>query len=384
MAGEDDTTVDEMPDTTDFNELWDSDDIPDDPDEEGDDDDDDEDSDGDEDDVPRSDSSAEEDDEEDEDDEDPDEEDEDEEDADDDVEDDDEPDEEDLEEDLKKAAAKAKKATEGKGKIWKIPVDGVIHEATEEQLVREYGTAISSSQRFQESKQMREEAGEFFREYTGPKGFDALVEYHTPKLGSRTLAREHVRDMALEWLAPDLEGASITDPREKALYEERRRINDEKIELDRTKKAEASARAKRQKAKFLDDLASGIRAGMKKHELPTDKKEIWNAIGSLIDTALQGGAKREDVVRDVEGFVEKVAATRHKEAKALIPTLSKKELEKMFPEQAKELKEGGRKDRVAKVRGRRKKKKAGAASSKQRRRSGKKEPQWVELHDAFD
>jgi len=385
MAKEPDTKTDDLPETTDFNELWEDDDIPDDitDDEEGGDDDEDDpeddggDPDGDGADV--SDPSDDDDDEggdggpldgEDDDD------------ADDDEEGSEDDGEEGLEADLKKAAAKVKKGKEAKPEeVEKIVIDGMTHEVTKEQLVREYGTSISSSQRYQESKQMREEAETFFREYTGPKGFDAMVEYHTPKLGSRTLAREFVRDMALEWLAPDLEGATITDPREKAIYDERRAINDERVELERTKTTEAAARARRADDKFVDELRVGIKAGLKKHDLPKHK-EIWIAIGTHIDTALKGGAKRAEVLQAVESFVERVAAERKTQAKALIPTLSKKELEKMFPDQTKELREGGRKDRVETVRTRRKKKQAGAASRGQRKKS--KEPKWVELHDAFE
>ena len=186
--------------------------------------------------------------------------------------------------------------------------------------------------------------------------------------------------MALTWMAKDLEGALITDPREKYLFDEARRIEDEKTELARNRDKDKRDRANRANKAFVETLTGKLTREMKRLKLP-DEQKVWKAITAQVDDAFKGGARRAEVIAAAAGFVEHVATTRESQAKALVPTLTDEELEKMFPDQVKKIREGGRKKRVEKVKEKRKRKKAGAAS--RGRRKEKAEP-WVSVHEAFE
>ena len=250
--------------------------------------------------------------------------------------------------------------TDEEPRTFTVQVDGEEIEVDEEELVRGYATAKSSTQRFQESKALHDEASTFFKSFLESPG-DALTDLVANKIGDRTKARERVRDAFLEFLAPDLEESMIEDEKERELYRRQRELDDRQKDIDRRQSAEASKKELAEEAAFVENLKTSISAGLKKHELP-DKDEIWIRAGQLVDSALKTGTKRENISELMPGIMQQVAEERQEQAKKLGSTLTPEEFLKMFPNAAEALK----KERIEKVKEKRSTKKPGKPGKKRK------------------
>lgn len=302
----------------------------------------------------------------------------------DDAEDDDEDEEEEEKEQDGEGKSKSKKkdkdksdSDDGTPKTWKIVVDGEEREVSEQDLVQGYATAQASSKRFQEAKQLHEEATTFYQHFLTSPG-DALTDLVVKKTGgNRMQARERVRDIFLEWMAPELEESLIEDENERRLYRERREIEEERKELDNRKSESDRKAAEDAEKEFVRDLKVTISDNLKKHSLP-DETAIWVRVGTLLDAAQKAGMRRDNLLALVPSVTKQVVEERMEQAKALVPTLTPEELKKMFPEAVEALK----KERIEKVK-RKKTQKTPSGSSKPKPRRGKQPPKPRTFEEVF-
>lgn len=228
-------------------------------------------------------------------------------------------------------------------RVHKLKVDGKELEVDDDELVRGYSTGKAANQRFQEAKQLHEQATSFYNAFLRSPG-DALVDLVAKQIGDRTKARERVRDVFLEFLAPDLEESLIQDERERGIYRRERAIADRQAELDRKQAEENRRMSEAEMTDFVGGVKTRIEAGLKKHGLPS-RDPIWMQAGQILDVALKAGQSREAVLEMVPQVMAEIAREREESAKKLVGTLSPEELARMFPDAVEALK----KQRIAKV-----------------------------------
>lgn len=235
-------------------------------------------------------------------------------------------------------------------RVHKLKVDGRDVEVDDEELLRGYSTGKAANQRFQEAKQLHEQATSFYNAFLRSPG-DALVDLVARQIGDRTKARERVRDVFLEFLAPDLEESLIQDERERGIYRRERAIADRQAELDRKQAEENRRMSEAEMTDFVGGVKTRIEAGLKKHGLPS-RDPIWMQAGQILDVALKAGQSREAVLEMVPQVMAEIAREREESAKKLVGTLSPDELQRMFPDAIAKLKA----DRIAAVKDARSKK----------------------------
>ncbi len=257
----------------------------------------------------------------------------------------------------KPAAEKKKKEEEPPvPRLHKVTIDGEEREVDEDELRRGYQTGKASQQRFTEAKVLHEQATAFYQAFLKSPG-DALVNLVAKQIGDRTRARERVRDVFLEFLAPDLEESLITDERERQIHRRNRELEDRRLDLDRREQAETQKLTQAQEEAFVKSLRDGINVGLKRHGLP-DKDEIWVRAGQLIDMALNAGTKREHALELVPAIMKQISGEREEAAKKLALTLKPEDVERLFPDALEAL----RQQRIEKVREERSKKRPAGES----------------------
>jgi hypothetical protein len=239
--------------------------------------------------------------------------------------------------------------------LWTVKVDGKEREVDEEELLRGYQTAQSSTKRFSEAKKLHQEATTFWRQFTSEdkNPGDSLVAFLAKQNGGDHLkARIAVRDKFLEFLAPDLEESLIEDEKEKELHRQKREIEIQRKALEEEKAAAKSRLEKEAEDEFISDVRTLTEAQLKKFKLPLDNDLIWDKTGKYLATASAAGSSREEIKEMIPMVIKKIRDERAAEAKTLVSTLSAEEMEQLFPEQLKEMK----KKRIAKVKAKKSKK----------------------------
>jgi hypothetical protein len=222
--------------------------------------------------------------------------------------------------------------------LFTVKIDGKEQEIEEEELVKGYQTAKSSTKRFSEAKKLHDEAKAFYSVFLGSP-FDSLVDLKVKETGGdRVKARLLVRDQALQWLAPDLEESLIEDEREKALFRQKREIEEQQKELDRRKEEAKTQADKEAEEEFISDLQTSINTQIKRQKLPSEDA-IWKSVGRLLDEARASGASNEEVKALVPLVIKQIKEERLESAKELAKTLSAEDLEELYPEQMKTLKQ---------------------------------------------
>jgi hypothetical protein len=265
--------------------------------------------------------------------------------------------------------------------LWTVKVDGKEREVDEEELLRGYQTAQSSTKRFSEAKKMHQEATTFFKKFLEDPG-TAMTDYLTKQTGGdRIKARTLVRDQFLEFLAPDLEESLIEDEKERELHRQRREIEEQRKALE-AEKAEAKSRLDREaEDEFISDVRTLTEAQLKKFKLPLDNDLIWDKTGKYLATASAAGSSREEIKELIPTVIKKIRDERAAEAKTLVSTLSAEEIERLFPEQLKEMK----KKRIAKVKAKKSKKVKSEVGGtiKDKKKSEDKKPKKRRSDDIF-
>ena len=268
--------------------------------------------------------------------------------------------------------------------LFTVKIDGKEEEIEEDELIRGYQTAKSSTKRFSEAKKLHEEAETFYAAFLGGP-FDSLVDLKVKETGGdRVKARQAVRDAALQWLAPDLEESLIEDEREKALFRQKREVEEQQKQLDR-EKAEAKSRIEREaEEEFISDLQTSISTQIKRQKLP-DKDAIWEGVSRMLTEAQAAGASNEEVKALVPLAVKQVKEDRVAYAKRSAETLSAAELEELYPEQIKELKQK-RVERVKKKKAEKAKKKKAETEDKplKVKKKQRKKTKYFNSNDVFD
>jgi hypothetical protein len=233
---------------------------------------------------------------------------------------------------------------EGEEISWTVKIDGKEREVDEEELLRGYQTAQSSTKRFSEAKKLHQEAQTFFKKFLEDPG-TAMTDYVTNQTGGdRVKAYTMVRDKFLEFLAPELEESAIEDEKEKELFRQRREIEMQRKALQ-AEQAEAKSRLERAaEEEFISDVRVGVERQLKKLKLP-DEDTIWRSAGEYLDAAKTAGATNDELTEMIPTVMKRIKEDRVQAAKNLAKTLSPEEIEALYPEQLKLLK----KKRIEKV-----------------------------------
>jgi hypothetical protein len=268
--------------------------------------------------------------------------------------------------------------------IFHVKVDGKEQEVDEEELIRGYQTARSSTQRFSEAKKLHDEAKAFFTKFLEDPG-TALTDYMTSQTGgNRIKARGLVRDQFLQWLAPDLEESLIEDERERELHRQKREIEEERRELERQRAESKSKFEKEAEEEFISDLRGKIDSQIGRFKLPNNDT-IWQRAGKYLEAAQSAGSSHSELLDLVPTVMKQIADERKAESEALVKTLSAEELEALFPDQVQALKQR-RIERVKKKKADKLKKKKAETEEKvpKVRKKKRERPKYFRSEDVFN
>jgi hypothetical protein len=264
----------------------------------------------------------------------------------------------------------------------KITIDGEELEVTPKQALEDYQRKEASDKRFREGAEAKKSAQTFWErilEDPGEALVDRIVDDYCE--GDRVKARAAVVQTLLEWMEPEREAAAIDDEKEKELYYREHALKVKQQESERQENLRLTKAEREADAEFATNLNKELLKAFENNSLPTEGKEsrpLWNRAGILLQafkdelpSYVQGdvGAARREIVKNAQDIVKQIAAERDQVLKEYISTLSPDELEKRFPEKAKELK----KERVEKAKAKRSTKKKGNVKKKQKTKPRKKE-----------
>jgi len=264
----------------------------------------------------------------------------------------------------------------------KITIDGEELEVTPKQALEDYQRKEASDKRFREGAEAKKSAQTFWErilEDPGEALVDRIVDDYCE--GDRVKARAAVVQTLLEWMEPEREAAAIEDEKEKELYYREHALKVKQQESERQENLRLTKAEREADAEFATNLNKELLKAFENNSLPTEGKEsrpLWNRAGILLQafkdelpSYVQGdvGAARREIVKNAQDIVKQIAAERDQVLKEYISTLSPDELEKRFPEKAKELK----KERVEKAKAKRSTKKKGNVKKKQKTKPRKKE-----------
>lgn len=275
----------------------------------------------------------------------------------------------------------------------KITVDGEEIEVTPKQALEDYQRKIASDKRFREASEMKKEAQTFWDRILEDPG-EALVDRIVDEYcqGDRVRARAAVVQTLLEWMEPEREAAAIKDEKEKELYHREHALKVKQQETERQENLRLTKAERAADEEFATNLNKELMKAFRENSLPTDGKEsrpLWNRAGILLQafkdelpSYMQGdvAAIRREIVRNTADIVKQIRAERDEVLKEYISTLSPDELEKRFPDKAKELK----KERVEKAKAKRSEKKKGNVTKKQKTKPPKAKSKIVSTEDYFN
>lgn len=261
----------------------------------------------------------------------------------------------------------------------KITVDGEEIEVDSDTAFENYQRKTASDRRFKEAAESKKETEVFWDSILKNPG-ETLVDRIVDEFcaGDRVQARAVVVQNLLEWMAPERKAAAIEDDKEKDLFRREHEMEIRQQEADRRESVRVARADREAEEEFDTNLRKELLAGFKENDLPEDQIPIWKRATDLLKglqaelpSSMQDdiAAIRSELVKNARRLVGEVAKEREQAIQDLVPTLSKDELVKRFPDLAQALKT----ERIAKAKKKRSKKRKGNVEKQQEQKQKSRE-----------